>query len=169
MYEIADDSGFIALVDPADYQSFVDSAWTLNQLVRHFKEEMKSGRLVIWGTGREDLWQVDIHFGRSSDTGFREFSTILRASTGQLLLTNYESLTMAAQFEDVSLPENHQRNLLIPITPGVYRCRIVQRLDPDATDPTLRDNKADFLVELTLVNDDDEEVEDVPLIPWTNL
>jgi hypothetical protein len=162
MYEITDDSGFMALVDPAAYRSFVDSKWTLNQLVSHFKEQMKYRRLLIWGTGQENIWRVEIRFHRSSDTGFREFSTTVRASTDQLLLTNYESLTMAAQFERVSLPERHQKHLLIPVTPGVYDCRIVQRLDP-----LLRDEEVDFLVELTLVEDNDDEAEDVLAIPWT--
>jgi hypothetical protein len=162
MYEITDDSGFMALVDPAAYRSFVDSKWTLNQLVRHFKEQMKCRRLVIWGTGRDDIWRVEVRFHRSSDTGFRKFSTKVRASAGQLLLTNYEALTMAAQFEDVSLPEAHQKDLLIPVTPGVYDCRIVQRLDP-----LLRDEEVDFLVELALVENNDDEAEDVLAIPWT--
>jgi hypothetical protein len=167
MYEITDDSGFMALVDPAAYRSFVDSKWTLNQLFRHFKEEMKYGRLLIWGTGREDVWRVEVRFGRSPETGLREFSTKVRASTGQLLLTNYESLTMAAQFENVLLPENHQRGLIIPVPPGVYHCRVVQRLAPEIDDPVLRDNEADFLVQLTLLKNSDEETEDLSVIPWT--
>ena len=48
------------------------------------------------------------------------------ATKGRLLVTNYESLTMAAQFKDVTLPEPHQSDLLIEVPAGSYRCRVVQ-------------------------------------------
>jgi hypothetical protein len=97
LYEVTDDSGFLALLDPAGYPSFVAAAWTLAHLVQHFKREMKAGRLAVWGTGREGCWRGEVRFRHSSDTGFREFTMRLRATGGHLLLTNYESLTMAAQ------------------------------------------------------------------------
>jgi len=167
LFEVADDSGLLALVDPAGYVSFVDAAWTFEQVVRHFKEEMKNRRLVIWGTGREDTWRVEVRFRRSSDTGFREFTVLVWASGEHLLLTNYESLTMAAQFEDVKLPEAHQRDLLIPVASGLYQCRIVQRFDPEPSDPPVRDNNADFVIELIPAMETARDKADVSVIPWT--
>ena len=167
LYDIADDSGFLALIDPASYLSFVDVDWTLDQLVRHFKEEMKNKRLVIWGTGREGNWRVEFRFSSSSDTGFREFNTLLWASDEHLLLTNYESLTMAAQFEDVQLPEAHQRDFLIPLASSLYQCRIVQRFDPELLDPLPQDNKADFLIELIPAKNTAKAVGEFTGIPWT--
>ena len=48
------------------------------------------------------------------------------ATKGRLLLTNYESLTMIAQFSDLTLPESHQTDLVVDVSPGLYRCRVVQ-------------------------------------------
>jgi hypothetical protein len=168
IYEITDDSGFMALVDPASYESFVDGDWKFDQLIRHFKNAMKKRQLVMWGTGREDLWRTEVRFRRSNALGFREFSTVVRATSGGLLLTNYESLTMAAQFDDVSLPEKHHEDLLIPVTSGDYRCRIVQRLDPEVGDPKLRGKMADFIIELIAATLDDKKANNAPGIPWTD-
>lgn len=167
-YQISDDSGFLALVDPASYNSFVDHDWTLDQIMHHFKKEMKNKRLVVWGTGREDLWRVEVRFRRSTEKAFREFSATICATSDNLLLTNYEALTMAAQFEDVSLPLNHHKDLIIPVAPGIYQCRIIQRFNPELADITQRDQKADFLIELTSIECGTEEIEDLLAIPWTD-
>lgn len=166
-YEITDDSGFLALVDPISYRSFVDTDWTLDQIVRRFKEEMQNRRLLIWGTGREGIWRVEVLFHRSSVTGFREFTASLTSSNDRLLLTNYESLTMAAQFEDVHLPEAHQTNLLIPVRAGRYLCRIVQRFDPESTAPH-QEHDPDFRIELTSIKNIANDDDDVSGIPWTD-
>jgi hypothetical protein len=128
---------------------------------------MKNERLAIWGTGREGTWRVDVRFGPSSDTGYREFSTLLRATGELLLLTNYESLTMTAQFEDAHLPEAHQTNMLIPVVSGLYLCRAVQRLDPELSDALLRDNTADFVIELIPASNAAKVEGEVARIPWT--
>ena len=54
------------------------------------------------------------------------------ASRSRLLLTNYESLTMAAQFPDITLPEAHERGQVLSVSPGLYDCRIVQLSDPES-------------------------------------
>lgn len=162
-YEVTDDSGFLGLIDPSDYRSFVDNQWTLEQLVEHFESEMRAGHLLIWGTGREDIWRVEVSFAPSSLVGFREFTAPIRASGNHLLLTNYEALTMAAQFEDVRLPEPHNQDLLVPVTPGLYACRVVQRSDPEVSDPR---PQTDFLVDLTPLK---ENVQVPSSIPWSDL
>lgn len=147
-YEVTDDSGFLALVDPDAYESFVASDWTMDQLDRHFQRERERGRLVLWRTGREDTWRVDVRFGRSADAGAPTFTERVRASAERLLLTNYESLTMAAQLDDVSLPEDHQRDLLIPVRPGLYDCRVFRRV---------AGGTADWVVELTPASEGEAE------------
>jgi hypothetical protein len=47
-YAVSDDSGFLALLDPSAYSSFVSTDWTLDQLIQHFKAEMHCEHLVIW-------------------------------------------------------------------------------------------------------------------------
>jgi hypothetical protein len=75
---------------------------------------------------------------------------------------------MAAQFDDVKLPELHQRSLLILVHSGLYGCRVIQRFDPDPYDPPLRDKDADFIVEL-VPTDSDDRVEGLTDIPWVTL
>jgi len=169
VYEVTDDSGFLALVDLAGYRSFVGADCTPGRLLRHFEAEVERGCLAIWGTGREDLWRVEVRFGRSPEPGFREFTTLLRASGEHLLLTNYESLDMAASHERAVLPERHQDGLRIPVASGLYSCRIVQRFDPEPYDPPCGDGGPDFLVELTPASDADERGGGVTVIPWTDI
>lgn len=131
MIEVTDDSGFLALVDPDAYQGFVGEDWTFEALVAHLEAAMSEQRLLIWGTGLEGFWRVEVSTAGTAANAFREISGPIEVSAGRLLLTNYESLTMAAQFRDVSLPEDHQRDQVISLAPGTYNCRILQLFDPD--------------------------------------
>src|SRR5262245_36822926 len=87
---------------------------------------MAARHLLIWGTGQEGRWTVEVSGSQPPAVGIRDVVGSIVSSHGRLLLTNYESLTMAAQFRDVVLPEAHQAELIVRIEPGVYRCRVVQ-------------------------------------------
>lgn len=162
MLEVTDDSGFLALVVPATYEGFVDSEWTLDQLLAHFKSQMARNSLLIWGTGLEGFWNVDLVLNKTAVIGFREVSGPIHVVGGSILLTNYESLTTAAQFNDVALPENHQKHLLLPVPDGEYRCRIVQMFDPERAE-SAGDNRPDFVIE---VSEADYPVAEWTKIPW---
>lgn len=60
---ISDDSGFLGLINPAPYASFVDEDWDLEQLFQHFRNEMKKQNLLLWGTGRECEWNACVELG----------------------------------------------------------------------------------------------------------
>src|SRR5436853_582867 len=107
MLEVSDDSGFLALVVPAAYEAFVACKWKFDQNMSHFQVQMARRSLLIWGTGLEGFWKVDVVLKKVNVKGVREVSGPLHIAGGSLLLTNYESLTMAAQFKDVTLPEKH--------------------------------------------------------------
>jgi len=62
---------------------------------------------------------------------FRRIAGPIRSSRGRLHLLNYESLTMAAQFADVTLPEPELEHLVITVPVGAHTCEIVQLTDPD--------------------------------------
>ncbi|WP_446217599.1 hypothetical protein [Micromonospora sp. IBHARD004] len=107
-FEVTDDSGFLALVDHHAYQGFVHADWTYDTLLDHFRAAITERSLLVWGTGREDVWTVDVVVdGLAPPTGFRRTIGPIHVTAGQLHLTNYESLTMAAQFGQVRLPEPH--------------------------------------------------------------
>ena len=153
-FEVPDDSGFLALVDPDVYQGFVDSDWTYDSLFLHFRDAMMQQSLLLWGTGREDMWTVDVVTdGSQRPAGYRRVTGPIRVSTGRLLLTNYESLTMAAQFPDVRLPEPHLQDLVVEVPTGQYVTDIVQLHDPDEY---ASDAKPDFLIALSFGNGAEE-------------
>lgn len=161
MFEVTDESGFLALIVPATYETFVSEDWTLDQIMAHFKTQMMRRSLVIWGTGIDGCWKVDVRQTTTNVKGFRAFCGSLQVNGGKLLVTNYESLTMAAQFDDVTLPEKHQENLLVAVPDGDYTCRIIQMFNPEQED-SAADDEPDFIIELLMAK------KTFPLenIPW---
>jgi hypothetical protein len=135
LFKITDDSGFLAVVDPDAYDGFVGSDWTWDTLQDHFVREAREQHLLVWSTGIEHVWSIDVLFQPVELTGFREVTGSIIASQGRLLLTNYESLTMAAQFADVTLPEAHERDQILSVPAGTYDCRIIQLSDPESDAP----------------------------------
>jgi len=166
IYRVTDDSGMLALIDPAAYRSFVGDEWTLDALEERFREESSARRMILWGTGREGEWSVRVRFERSAERGFREFETGLRVSEDRLLLTNYEALSMAAQFEDVKLPEPHDQQNGFGVPGGHYACRVIQHHDPDGSGRTDK-NGPDFTIDLIKVSVPSAEGAILPWSPFT--
>jgi hypothetical protein len=158
--EVPDDSGFLALVVPGLYQSFVAAHWEFGQLVEHFRQQMARRSLLIWSTGLEGTWRVDVRVGGADVLGFRAVTGPLRVEGGSVLLTSYDSLTMAAQFADVSLPEPHDVARLIALPDGHYRCRIVQQFDPETEETA--PGEADFVISITEVTEGPPAWSEIP-------
>lgn len=154
--EVPDDSGFLGIVDPSAYSTFVAEDWTLDQLFDHFQSEMAKRRMLLWATAMEDIWLVEVTNSAVSSQlpAFRRTSGPIQVTAGKLLLVNYETLTMVAQFTDVSLPEPHLADLLVDVPNGQYACEITQFDDPDDDE---REHPRGFL--LRLVPDQESE-------PW---
>lgn len=146
-FKITDDSGFLAIIDPDAYRGFVSADWTWETIQQHFIRAMRERQLLIWGTGLEHFWSVDVSSHPSRVSGFREVTGSITASQGRLLLTNYESLTMAAQFPDVRLPQAHERGQVLSVSPGLYDCRIIQLSDPESDAPF--EEPVNFIYEVT--------------------
>lgn len=53
LIEVTDDSGFLALVDPAAYVGYVAHDWDLPRLLRVVAAQMQKRHLLLWGTGSE--------------------------------------------------------------------------------------------------------------------
>ena len=128
--KITDDSGFIAIVNADKYNSFVNEDWELKQLMNHFISEMNKETLLIWATGSEDEWAVAFLDTPSIDKAFREFNKTIEVTNGQLFLTNYEDLTMAAQFRESKIPAAHHAGLNIKLDNGRYDLSVRQMFDP---------------------------------------
>ena len=101
---ITDDSGFLAIANADRYNSFVDGQWNLSQLLTHFVDEMNNANLIIWRTGSENKWTIEFLDNPSNKKAFREFAKTIEVTHGQLFLTSYEDLTMAAQFSEEKIP-----------------------------------------------------------------
>jgi hypothetical protein len=109
---------------------------------------MAQRSLLIRGTGLEGFWKVDVRTEQSSVRGSREVSGPLRVIGGCVLVTNYESLTMVAAYDDERLPQSHEQDQVVRLPDGDYSCRIIQMFDPDQED-SAEEGGADFIVELT--------------------
>jgi hypothetical protein len=166
-YEVPDDDGFLGLLDPDAYAGFVGRDWTLPRLIARLQTQMRERRLLLWGTGREGMWRVRVVLGTAAPRGFREVTGPIVSTGGRLLLTHWGTLTMAASYEDVPLPEPHEQGLLLTVPPGEYRCTVVQLDDPDGNRPDENDVQpnADFVLVL-----DDDDGSGTPWVefPWAD-
>jgi hypothetical protein len=124
----------LAIVDAAAYPSFVSGQWDLDDIRRHFVEQMRCGTMLAWGTGAPANWRLQVGGPRRFGGGYREFTGRIRASEGVLHLVSYDELTMAAQFADERLPGRGVRRRSVRLPAGQYDCRVVQLFDPVAAD-----------------------------------
>ena len=131
--KINDDDGFIGLLNAATYKSFVDDDWQFDQLMTHFVDQMNVGNIIIWQTNNSDggNWLLSFQEQPSGISPFRQFDQFINVTVGELFLTNYSDLTMAAQFSDVSIPEAHNADLKIELENGWYKITVRQLFDPD--------------------------------------
>ncbi len=129
---ITDDDGFIAIVNGARYQSFLEENWQLDKLMSHFVDQMNIGNIIIWQTSNDGggNWCVKFQEEQSTTPAFRQFTQSINVTSGELFLTNYSDLTMAAQYSDVPIPSVHNTDLKIELENGFYEVTIKQLFDP---------------------------------------
>lgn len=120
----------VALIDAAAYPSFVDPDWTLLQIRNHFVAQMNQKTMLAWGTGASGNWRISVTTRSEVAPGYREFTGRITATGARLHLMSYDELTMAAQFEDVILPQKGTADWSVSVEPGEYKCRVVQLYDP---------------------------------------
>ena len=131
VFTITDDSGFLGIVNTDKYNSFVSEDWQLTQLFSRFIEEMNSDNLILWSTGAANAWTVEFVNEASDTTSFREFYKTLEVTNGKIFLTNYEDLTMAAQYDDEKLPAKHNSELSVNLHNGRHVFQVRQLFDPE--------------------------------------
>jgi len=130
-FTITEDSGFLAIVNADKFNSFVSEEWELSQLLNRFVDEMNNNHLIIWATGLENEWTVNFLDKPTNKKAFREFFKTIKVTNGQLFLTNYEDLTMAAQFEDEKIPAKQNADLFIQLDNWKYEVTVRQLFDPN--------------------------------------
>lgn len=153
--EISDDSGFIGLANLSKYNSFIGRHWDFELMKERIVAEINNNNLLFWGTGREDKWKVLVTMDSEKDRPkpFRTTEALIEVSSNKLHLVNYETLTMAAQFEKVTLPEKHLQDLQFELDNGLYLVTFAQLVNPEFS---AERGEVDFEIRLELVNDPEE-------------
>ena len=131
VYSITDDSGFLALINADKYNSFIGEGWSFEQLQQRFTEQTIARNLLIWTTGGEGFYKVAVLRHPSDDKPFRGVHGEIEVTNELLYLTNYEDLTMAAQFPDEKLPANNSKAIRIKLRNGLYGVLIRQMFNPE--------------------------------------
>ena len=143
-----DDSGILALVNCATYSSFVDEDWTYEQIIEHFRSQAQSESILVWDAGDGgNHYRIEVRHGISEEAGFRSTRGCLQVTAAKVYLASYTALTMAAQFEDETLPGKGETDLSIPLENGQYIIRVVQMYDPDELD-SLSKGLPHFVIEI---------------------
>lgn len=131
-FELSSDYGCLAILDTSSYSGFVSENWELEQLKQHIRSENAKGSIVAWGVTSCN-WNIEILFSEPTTESYRSYSSFIE-TTGELLLTTYDSITMAAQFSDTVLPEAHEGDQIIKLSKGIYKITIVQNFPTELID-----------------------------------
>lgn len=166
IFEISDSSGFLGIANFDKYNSFLSSEWDFDMMKERIINEMNAHNLLFWGTGMENLWKVKIGTKLSEKAYFREERGVIEITDKKLHLTNYESLTMGAQFEHIKLPEKHHEDLYIAVENGKYMVKFRQMKNPEEYKPGTED--FDFEIALMkIVNMPEIYVNNFKKIYWS--
>ena len=167
IFEISDDSGFMGIANFDKYNSFITPKWDFEMIKERIINEMNSNNLLFWGTGMENFWKVKIDTKLSEKPFFREERGVIEITNRKLHLTNYESLTMGAQFEKIKLPEKHHEKLCVELANGKYMVKFRQMENPEKYEVETDD--FDFEIALTkIVNMPEIYVNNFKKIFWSN-
>lgn len=120
-----DDDGFVLIIAPDRYDSFIDDDWTLEQIVARLTDQMTAGSMFAAFVGQDgDEDRLTYGPPDPSEVITREASTIVDVGPGGLWLTDYTQITMAAQFADES--PIGPCSVRLPVGPGRYEVRLQQ-------------------------------------------
>lgn len=164
--KISDDSGFIGLANLNKYNGFIGRHWDFDLIKKRVIEEMCKNKILFWSTGREDTWNVLITMNSENlhSNPYREEEALIEVTHNKLHFVNYETLTMAAQFKDIVLPESHMKDLSINLENGHYLVSISQLLNPELYDER---SEIDFEIRLEkIINIEDYYPNDFNNIFW---
>ncbi|MGV3720303.1 MAG: hypothetical protein ACO1SX_05270 [Actinomycetota bacterium] len=163
---VSDEAGCLALVDPDAYHGYAGAKGDLRDHLAKFGEQMAARRLLLWGTGEENRWDVRVSRQYVGDLGgYQEATGPIVASAGRLLLASVETLLVAGRSPEPGLYCRSDVDPVIEVKPGAYQCRIIQLRWAD--DLPLEDQQIPhFVIELTPMK---ESLQPWKSIPWSDL
>lgn len=130
---ITDDSGFIGIANLSTYDAYIGQDWDFDSFKNRIVKEMKRNTILFWSTGHEAEWSVLIttHKEAQFPNPYRSEEALIEVTHSRLHLVNYETLTMAAQFNTVQLPEHHLKDQYIELENGTYLVEFGQIQNPE--------------------------------------
>ncbi|WMX15932.1 MULTISPECIES: hypothetical protein [unclassified Aureispira] len=131
LFEISDDASFLGLINTDLYDSFIDEDWEFEDVEMRIIRESQKGHLLFWGTSVPNLWTVRICDQATANHAFKTFRGKIKVSNSKLYLINYESITLAAQFEDETLPDSDLAALHVKLENGIYNVDVRQLFNPN--------------------------------------
>jgi hypothetical protein len=131
LFQISDDASFLGLINTDLYESFIDEDWEFEDIEVRIIRECQKGHLLFWGTSLPNFWTVRVCNQASTQKAFQSFKGKIKVSHSKLHLINYESITLAAQFEDEQLPDSDMETLHVTLDNGIYDVHIRQLFDPE--------------------------------------
>lgn len=162
-FTIPADYGCLAIVAPDSYEAFVHENWELEQLKSHIICQNKMKRIVPWGCVSGN-WIINIALSEVNMAGDREFWSQIE-TTGRLLITTYDSITMAAQFKDEKVPQNHELDQVFEVPSGQYVVKVIQnfRTSEQESEKVFNQKEPHFFVSLIKA---EKDIEELTKIPW---
>ena len=150
-FSISDDSGFIGLANLSKYDSFIDQNWDFEMLKERIVDQMNQNNIIFWSTGRGDIWNILLSTNKELRSQYfhRIEEGLIEVTNERIYLVNYETLSMAAQFENIKLPEQHLNNLYIELKNGLYLVEFGQITNPNIFDDR---GEIDFEIRLEFVS-----------------
>lgn len=131
LFEILDDAAFLGLLNADVYQSYIAEDCEFEQIKAHLIQATQQGHLLLWGTTVPNFWTIRICDQPIASHEHRSFRGNIQVTHNSLYLTNYEALSLAAQFEDEQLPTNPLSALHIELENGIYDITVRQLFDPE--------------------------------------
>ena len=164
VYEFSNDPAFVGIVDVCSYQADFPN-WDWDTLCKKVVSQMREGRILAWGTP-EDSFRFVLQTG-SLDYHLepkKSYSQLFR-STGKVVLANYDTITMCAQFDDNALPQ--PEDIELNIKPGVHRITVHRFFSWNDGEQGLikRFGDLDFIINVEEAEAFD--LQEVSSIPWT--
>lgn len=163
LFQISDDASFLGLINTDLYESFIDEDWEFEDIQVRIIRECQKGHLLFWGTSVPNFWTVRICNQASAQKDFQSFKGKIKVSNSKLHLINYDSITLAAQFEDEQLPDSDLEALHVTLENGIYNVTVRQLLNPE------QDLIEDEVLGFEIVLQKSTESASFPLNPFKDL
>jgi len=142
-FNVYDEDGLFSIVNVQQYKKYVNEDWTLDQLFAHFVNEMNAQHMIIWQANDDGGdWTIEVSEQPTAKLCFRSFSKTIEVTNNELYLVNYTDLTMAAQFDDVTLPAKENADWKINLDNGIYTVTVRQMFDPKDYNSNTTDSTA---------------------------